>query len=215
MTDHQSSTKFIDLLKAFKIPALQESQDVVYGLWPDLSLAFANAAWARFAEDNGGEPAISKRWGPGSRILDAIPQPLKAFYESHFRACLSLERPWEHVYECSSPDALRMFHMTALPIGGGKAILVINSLRIEKPMDRENAEPVETTYRNRYGLMIQCAHCRRFRRAASETTWDWVRDWVRTPRENISHGICEPCLGFYYRLYIDGNDIPKPFSTII
>lgn len=214
MTD-PSPSRFIDLLSAFKVPALQESQDVVYGLWPDLSLAFTNAAWMQFAANNGGEPAKSEQWRLGRNILDAIPQPLKSFYESRYRNCLSLERPWEHVYECSSADAFRMFHMTALPLGRSEAILVINSLRIESSMDREAAEPLEATYRNRHGLMVQCAHCRRFRRAISETTWDWVREWVRSSQENVSHGICEPCLGFYYRSYIDGNSIPTPISTII
>ncbi|MCE9607805.1 MAG: hypothetical protein K8U03_23205 [Planctomycetia bacterium] len=209
-----SPSLFLELLTAFKLPALQESQDIVYGLWPDLSLAFTNAAWTKFAANNGGEPIVSEQWRLGRNILDAIPQPLKAFYESHYRNCLSLERPWEHIYECSTPDALRMFHMTALPVGRNEGILVINSLRIETPMDREAAEPLETTYRNRHGMLIQCAHCRRFRRAAVATTWDWVRDWVRSPRENVSHGICEPCLGFYYRSYIDGRYIPKPISTI-
>jgi len=211
---YPAASQFIELLESFKLPALQETQDIVYGLWPDFSLAFTNAAWAKFAASNGGEPAVSEQWSLGRNILDAIPQPLKAFYESHYRNCLSLERPWEHVYECSSPDALRMFHMTALPVGKGEGILVINSLRIETPIDRETAEPSETTYRNRHGMLVQCAHCRRFRRAASATTWDWVTDWVRSRQENVSHGICEPCLGFYYRLYIGSQHIPKPISTI-
>lgn len=191
-----------------------ESQDIVYGLWPDLTLAFTNAAWHRFAADNGGEPEISTKWLLGRSILEAISEPLRSFYDLRYRACLRLERPWEHTYECSSADSERFFHMTAMPVGAGQAILVINSLRIEKPMERPGPEPLEERYRNRHGMAIQCAHCRRFRRADSETTWDWIRDWIRSPLNNTSHSICEPCLGFYYAFYIGGESLPKPISTI-
>lgn len=209
-----SSVRFLELLHEFKVPALLKSRDVIYGLWPDLSLAFTNASWRRFAADNAGQPAISERWGLGRCISDAIPEPLKSFYETNYRDCLNTATPWEHTYECSSVDTLRLFHMTALPIGKRQAILVVNSLRIETPMDRDSAPPLEATYLNRQGMMVQCAHCRRVRHAEPATSWDWVREWVRKPLHNTSHTICEPCLGFYYSLYVGGERIPKPISTI-
>lgn len=210
----RSSAEFVALLKEFKIPALLDSHDVVFGLWPDLTLAFTNPAWHRFAATNGGEPVISDRWRLGCSILDAISEPHRSFYEARYAEVLGALRPWEHLYECSSAAIERLFHMTALPIGKGLGILAVHSLRWEQPVDRSHAVPIETTYRNPQGMLIQCAHCRRFRRADLDSTWDWVRDWVIVPRQNTSHSICEPCLGFYYRLYIDGEHIPKPISTI-
>lgn len=209
-----SPAQFLELLTEFKVPALLESRDVIYGLWPDLSLAFTNAAWHKFAADNAGLPTISEQWGLGRCISDAIPEPLKSFYEDKYRDCLNTATPWEHTYECSSADTLRLFHMTALPIGKHRAILVVNSLRIETPMDRESATPREATYLNRHGMIVQCAHCRRVRRREPEIGWDWVREWVREPFHSTSHTICEPCLGFYFRSYIEGERIPKPISTI-
>jgi len=211
----RSPAQFLELISSFKVAEIQQSQDIVYGLWPDLTLAFSNGSWHRFAADNGGEPAISTEWRFGRNILEAISEPLRSFYDLQYRSCLSLERPWEHAYECSSADTERMFHMTALPVGKAQAILVVNSLRIEKPMDRPGAEPLEKRYRNRHGMAIQCAHCRRFRRADTDTTWDWIREWVRSPLENTSHSICEPCLGFYYSYYVGFEDLPKPISTIL
>ena len=40
---------------------------VVYGLWPDLTLAGYNAAWVRFADANGGR-AVLDRFGLGCYV---------------------------------------------------------------------------------------------------------------------------------------------------
>jgi len=43
--------------------------------------------------------------------MDAIPLVLQPFFRQHFAAVLQEDRPWEHLYECSSPEQLRLFHM--------------------------------------------------------------------------------------------------------
>lgn len=187
----------------------------MYGLWPDLSLAYANGAWSRFAGENGGEPAISTEWNLGRCALDAIAEPLRPFFAENYRRCLRELRPWEHAYECSSADLYRQFHMTVFPLGRAEGLLVVNSLRIETPHDRVSVSPLEDRYRNPHGIITQCCHCRRVQRADDEPTWDWVPDWVQRFPKRTSHGICPACCGFYYcesRFDVEGH--VEPFSTI-
>jgi hypothetical protein len=54
----QYDVGFRPLLADCESGALEDATGTVYGLWPDLTLAFMNPAWFRFAAENRGEPAI-------------------------------------------------------------------------------------------------------------------------------------------------------------
>jgi hypothetical protein len=210
----QCDPRFRPLLADFEAGVLENANATVYGLWPDLTLAFLNPAWFQFAAENRGEPAISKDWPLGRCILDAIPASIRPFFEVNYRRSLQEGRPWVHVYECSSEAVYRNFHLKVFPLENSEGLLLVNSLWVETAQQQETFPPIEERYRNRNGLIIQCCHCRRFRRADAHSTWDWVRPWVEKMPENISHGICKICTGFYYAERKFDDDPPEAFSTI-
>ena len=213
-TNAQCDPRFRPLLTDFNPGVLQNASGAVYGLWPDLTLAFLNPAWFRFAAEDRGEPAISRDWTLGRCVLEAIPLPLRAFFEGNYRRSLMEARPWEHIYECSSDEVHRKFHMKVFPLRNSEGLLLVNSLRIESPQQHESFPPIEERYTNQGGLMTQCCHCRRFRRVDLQSTWDCVRCWVEKKPENISHGICEICSGFYYAERKFDDDHLQMFSTV-
>src|SRR6202042_2406372 len=100
--------------------------------------------------------------------------------------------------ECSSPEVYRQLHMTAFPLGRAEGLLVVNSVRLEVAHLRVACPPLEELYRNREGIIAQCCHCRRVRRAREPNVWDWVPAWLTNQPENTSHGLCEPCMAFHY-----------------
>jgi hypothetical protein len=190
---------FQELLGPFDPERLDQDGSTAFGLWPDLTLACFNAGWWRFVKENGGERQIAK-WKLGRNVLDGISGTLRAFYASALRECLSKGTPWEHAYECSSPEWYRQFHMTVTPLGQGEGLLVVHSLSIESPHDpleRRPHQPVESVYRDPRGFVRQCSNCRRVQRAVGEECWDWVPQWVRHCPAGTSHGLCPRCAGCY------------------
>jgi hypothetical protein len=215
MTNYpDNDPRFLALLAEFEIDALQNDGGTIYGLWPDLTLAYVNLGWMRFSSLNGGEPQITSEWTRGRFVLDAIAEPLRPFFAENFERCLRDGRPWEHVYECSSADHFRLFHMTTFPLGAAEGLLVVNSLRQEVAHPRIACPPLDELYRNEYGIVTQCSHCRRVRRNGSDQVWDWVPAWVATQPPNTSHGLCEPCIGFHYSSQrTNGEEFAKSFKT--
>lgn len=187
------------ILRTYRLNELHESDDTIYAMQPDLTLVYVNRGWGRFAAENGGEPVISQRWPLGRSILEAIPQILQPFFYDNYEHCLKSGSPWQHRYECSSASIYREFLMTTYPLGSGQGLLVVNSLCCSLSHDRPSQIAFEHTYRNSHGLIVQCAHCRRVKRAlTSATIWDWVPEWLASCPENTSHGLCAPCFSYYY-----------------
>ena len=194
--------------------AIHDAEETIYAMRPDFTLAYVNVGWMRFAARNGGEPMISLNWPIGCCVEDAIAADLRPFFAENFAKCLSERRPWQHQYECSSPELHRSFVMMTYPLGAGEGLLVINSLVQETTHTRSAHEPLEILYRDKHGIIHQCCHCRRVQRCGTEPIWDWVPDWVTACPKNTSHGLCEPCFGFYYpkqRGFTKG--FPETFQT--
>lgn len=193
--------------------AIHNADQAIYVLRPDLTLAYVNLGWTRFAAQNGGDPMISSNWPIGSSVLTAIAAVLRPFFAKNYAKCLQEKRPWEHRYECSSPELYRSFVMMTYPLGAGEGLLTVNSLVQEMPHTRCSHEPMEALYRDQHNFILQCCHCRRVKRRGAEPRWDWVPDWVRACPANTSHGLCEPCFGFHYRNSDQSNGFSDTFRT--
>jgi hypothetical protein len=186
---------FPEFLAAFDRAALERQRGAVVALDPELVMVWANPAWARFADDNGA-PDLTRRFPLGASYLDGIGEALRWFYDRSFRSTLTTKQPFEQDYECSSPEIERRFRLRALPIDG-RGLLVEHTLVVERPHDPPSIVLEGVSYRDDDGLCHQCSNCRRVRRS-DDSAWDWIPAWVATSPESTSHGICPPCLGYYW-----------------
>jgi hypothetical protein len=206
---------FRPLVSDFLEPMLLGSAVVsACGLWPDMRLAYLSSGWFHFAASNEGEPAISSRWNVGANILSGTSGPLRPFFEARYKQCLAEGRPWEHLYECSSPTRYRLFQMLCYPLDGGAGLLCIHSKRVETAWEPgQVAAPDLQCYIDAAGIYHQCSYCRRMRRAAEPEVWDRVTAWIGKPPESTSHGICEACLGYYLPRLAVGNAFEEFLRT--
>lgn len=191
---------FVRLLDEYEPSKLEAQSGAIYGLWPDLRLAYLNPAWFRFATENQGEPHISQAWGLGADLSAALPWPLRQWYRDGYAECLRRHRSWSLEYECSSAELYRRFHQVVYPLGREEGLLIVNSLVLEVPHDGETrpcCEPLEKAYLDGDGLLHQCSHCRRVRRQGLAEHWDFVPQWIRQPLSNTSHTLCPACSGYY------------------
>jgi len=184
----------------FRIENVEADNSIIFMLNPDLRIIYSNKAWDQFASQNGGK-GLNRAAILGTPILDAVAEPLKAFYANAFAEAMEKGRPWGHDYECSSPDSYRLFHMRVLPLANSY-LLVENSLRIERPHGPERpAMPASAvSYVSENGILTLCSHCRRTRRigAAAAPIWDWVPAYLTEPPGPVSHGLCRNCRAYFY-----------------
>jgi len=184
----------------FQLANLEADDATIYMLGPDLRIVYCNRAWDVFASLNGGV-GLTREAVLGTCILDVIAEPLRQFYASGFARAQTTLRPWEHDYECSSPEQFRLFHMRVLPLASSY-LLVENSLRVERPhgAERPAMPPSPASYVTEDGIITMCCHCRRTRRlnADSEHVWDWVPEFLSHPPGNVSHGLCRNCRAYFY-----------------
>lgn len=176
---------------------LEDDQSVVYLLDNDLQLSYCNKAWDEFAEHNGGA-RLQRIQQVGLPVLDSISEPLKTFYGTVFQRVLAEQQPWEHSYECSSPERYRKLHMQVLPLQAPPRLVIVNSLVVEKAHERIMHPPLTALYRTACGMIVMCMHCRRTRRSEGPDIWDWVPEFLAVPPDNVSHGLCSTCFSYYY-----------------
>jgi len=178
----------------------EDEHSVVYMLDAGLRLMYCNKAWDEFAEHNGGTH-LRRIEQIGHPILDAISKPLRAFYRCVFERSLAELQPWEHLYECSSAECYREFHMQVLPLHAPPRLVVVNSRVVERAHDRIWQAPLTAVYRTADGVIVMCMHCRRTRRSNKPDSWDWVPAFLTKPPHNVSHGLCHTCFRYYYHEY--------------
>ncbi|MDZ7661505.1 hypothetical protein [Thiohalophilus sp.] len=201
MTDLHCDPGFQQLLaQHFSITALEQQSGTVYGLWPDLTLAYMNPAWFRFARNNQGEPAISRQWQRGRAVTEALPDVLHPFYVELYLRSLEQEddTPLEHDYECSSPAHYRLYTMTLHNLGCGAGLLIINSKRQVAQHRRIPQQADPRWYVDEWGSLVQCSHCRCYRNNQQKNHWDWILTWLTTPPDNLNHTLCPDCFNHYY-----------------
>jgi hypothetical protein len=186
----------------FSIGQVEMDGSIVYLLDPELRIVYCNRAWDVFAGENGG-PRLIRPAALGTRVLDVIPEPLKSYYATGYTELTKQGEPWEHDYECSSPELYRVFHMRVLLLGESYR-LVENSVRVERQHDpgRPRMPTTADSYLNEYGIITMCCHCRRVRRnralTASGPVWDWVPSFLAGTPGRVSHGLCPSCRAYYY-----------------
>lgn len=184
----------------FDYPAsvVEADTSIIFCLDLNLTITYCNPAWDRFAMENSGS-RLCRPGVIGRSILEFIGGPQRDYYARTYKRLLTVGEAWEHEYECSSKEVYRKFHLRAVPIRKTAGLLVINSLRVERPHEVVQCQPLEDVYRNSTGLIIMCGSCRRTRRnSIGATSWDWVPEFVENFPVRSSHGLCPPCCELYY-----------------
>ncbi len=203
----RSTPDFLACIPQEDIDLFERESSAVYGLSAGLQLTYLNPGWFRFADANDGQTVI-ERFPLGASVARVVPEPLVAFYRKGLEQAQLQRGPWEHRYECSSPDVRRVFRMRVMALRRG-GFLVINGLEISEghpagdaPFERQDYTDYKD-YKDRNGFIVMCSHCRRTRRlpAAPSTAerWDFVPSLLERPNPDISHGLCGPCLAYHYR----------------
>lgn len=210
----QCDPDFLRLLDPYEL-ALQSSTTVsACGIWKDFTIAYLSPGWFSFSDANGGEPAISERWGLGANLLSGITGSLRQLYCETFMRCLREDRRWEHLYDCSSPDRYRLFQMTAYPLQNAEGILITHAARIDYACDRgQGVAPDPAAFVDSHGLLHQCSYCRKVQRQNEQPQWQWVHEWAVQSPKNTSHSVCEACYGFYFSRLDSGVQSLEPLRT--
>jgi hypothetical protein len=201
MTETRCDPSFERLLAGFYRQPLDQGDDVIYGVWPDLTLAYSNARWAEFALENDGADVLT-RWTLGTSVRSAFGPDLDPFYARAFGEVLATGAVWQHTYTCPSPRQMRWFNMRALPLGR-EGLLVCHSLvsaaEIAAPRGRR---PSAAPYRNRNGMVTQCAHCRRVQVVAAQPAqpdWHHVSAFIEEAPPRTTHSLCPICFVYHFK----------------
>ena len=107
--DRHIDPRFLPLLTDFDSDALEDNSATIYGLWPDLTLAYFNRGWTRFAALNAGEPQVTSQWPIGRCILDAIALPLCPFFAANYSQLLREQRPGSTSTTAHPPESTASF----------------------------------------------------------------------------------------------------------
>lgn len=182
------------LEEAFSASELDASKSTIAVIDPIGDILWVNAAWRRFAEENGGRPDA---YVPGS-YFDGILSPERELYRAIFADALTRGTVYTQEYECSSSDTYRLYQLRALPIDN-QALILEHSPAISHPQSGsgEGTDERLEGYRDAHGFVLQCSNCRRVRHADTQS-WDWLAALVARPIPSTTHGTCSLCLGFYW-----------------
>jgi hypothetical protein len=178
------------------LPALKPSPIISYVVDVNLILQYCNPAWDRFASENAA-PELVGETALGLDLLTVVADDLRPFYLRGFEQAQQSGDVWECLYECSSPQLFRKFHMRVHPILPEGWALVTNTLVIERPHTRASTESLQT-YINSDAQIKMCCHCRGSRRADQPEQWDFVPALLDRSITNISHGLCPICLAYFF-----------------
>jgi len=125
-----------------------------------------------------------------------VGKPLREHYRAHLQSALEGRALWTSEYECSSPKVFRLYRMEVQSVGQGAGLLVLHTRLQQRPhapgLDREPVNP--GPWLDEHGLIHQCVHCRRVRRAGSDEAWDWVPQRVERVPDNATGSLCPPCI---------------------
>jgi hypothetical protein len=175
--------------------AFDRDESIIYLLDSDLNIVRCNSAWDRFALANDGTDAIASKV-LGTCIMDFVPPALRRFYEIAYGNVKRFRREWWHLFECSSPQVTRCYHMRILP-NDGDGILIINTLIRATPADAEPHGNV-LDYSAMDGVVTMCSHCRRVRNLHTGD-WDWMPELLLRGNVLATYGLCDFCAAYHGR----------------
>jgi hypothetical protein len=177
------------------VGALDASPLISYVLNSSYRIVYCNAAWDRFATENGA-PELTQGAVLGTDFRRTLGGDLLPFYLQAIDQVAQTGAVWEWVYECSSPELFRKFQMRVQPLQKA-GWLVTNARVVERPhIDAVRASLND--YASEYDLITICSNCRRSRRIDRPTEWDFVPTHLDRGLTNISHGLCPLCLEYFY-----------------
>lgn len=186
------------------LEALEAEPWPAYVLDRSGQIVAVNAAWDRVAVETNGPVAAAVL---GTRWIDHIHgAELRAWYEDLFARVLQRGVGESHRCDCNTPERYRLFSSRFEPLRRRRSdepagVLVLASMLEEAPIGERYriGTPDETRYRSSDGLVHQCSGCRRVRVAgASPRVWEFVPEYVATPRLDVSHGLCALCREIHY-----------------
>lgn len=184
-------------LTGFAFDTLERDAHSVFALSADLELTYFNPAYGRFTVDNGF--AAGLRFPLGRRLLDFIRGPQRAHCEESFRRVLATGTPWHHEYDCHSGGEFREFFQGVYPREDRNGLVVVNSLKVSRPMGEVASPALEGEYLQPSGSLTQCGNCRRTQRNDESSIWDWVPAWVSAMPSHTSHSLCPTCFDYYWK----------------
>lgn len=187
------ATEIVARLQGWDLASLDARNATIYALRPDLTIAYRNDAWDRFAVANGAPELVD--WPQDRPVLDVVAPQLADLVAGALHQVQDDGRPVELDYECSSPDRYRTFRMRVLPLGA-RWLLVVHDPLVERAHDRTALPPEPTAYEVAPGMIAQCASCRCTRRVDDRYAWDWVPAYLVRDAAQVSHGLCEACAGW-------------------
>lgn len=175
------------------------SDDIACVLDDDLRISDCNPCWDRFADDNGGV-GISLAEIRGRNIFEFIPMALWDFYKQRYADVRQSAQWLGFDYECSTPDILRLFHMSMKWVAGCGIIVVNSRLSQRRGVVPDSHVNVDLRlYRDDGGVTTMCAHCRKAQRRDRPDNWDWVPQFIRDyAARAIEHALCPPCRSYFY-----------------
>lgn len=157
-------------------------------------ILWVNEVWYGFGRANGCEFTLDRY----PSYLDGISGTLRADYDRVLENVIATGTIFEQDYECSSADTIRHFRMRVLPfLPDG---LLVEHTQVSSHVASGGEPPIEELYFDDHRHITQCSNCRRVRRPMNDAeSWVWVPEWVARSHPRTSHGICTPCLGYYWR----------------
>lgn len=168
------------------------------------TVSYVNQAWDLVAKPAQGPLACDV---VGTPWLDWIAgDELRSWHQSLFDRLMRRTSGDSFECDCNTPDRYRLFavRFESLARPGAtepEAVLQLTSMLEDAPIAERYpiGPPDEARFRQPEGVILQCGGCRRVKVAGPPTpVWEYVPEWVVTPRQDISHGICEVCREVHY-----------------
>jgi hypothetical protein len=186
-------TEFLRALgRTIDLARLEESHHTIFGLTPELRLAYYNPAWLELAAMSGAL-RMAESWALGRAVLAAVPVVLRSHYVDGYAAAMASGRAWETEYLSPTPHRLKRHLMRVVPLPARSGLLVFN-LELSDTRHGESAHPPDDRrFRHGDGRLHQCASCRQFAPAAQPDRWLFVPSWLVASPPGVTSQLCPAC----------------------